>query len=96
MKITQEEESANEEETDSWGTIVQPWQLHLRGLFFETLPGSDLKFKLIKKPAIFFRDSVIYPFVQLEAKKKHFEMLPEEHLQITRFIENTCMASLPN
>ena len=94
MKITQEEEQASKDEKYGWGTFIKAGQFHLRGLFFESVPGSDRKFNLIQKEVIFFRESIVYPFVQLEASKKHYLLPEEEHMQITRFIESTCMGAL--
>lgn len=68
---------------------LQEGQLHLRGLFFERESGSDTKFKILKHEAIFFRESVLYPFVQLNNKGKHYELASDERMQITRFIEES-------
>ena len=69
MKITEEEKEASIKETDKWGTKIKEGQLHLRGQYFEAESGYDTRYKLLKKEAIFFRESVVYPFVQMEAKK---------------------------
>lgn len=89
MKITVEETEASKSETDGWGTKVKEGQLHLRGQFFETKSGYDTRYKLLKKEAIFFRESVVYPFVQMEEKKNYHELSADESLQITRYIENS-------
>ena len=47
LKITQEEQPATSDDTDVWGTCIKKGQLHLRGQLFETITGSDRKFKLL-------------------------------------------------
>ena len=89
IKITEEEREASTAETDEWGTNITGGQLHLRGQFFETESGYDRRYKLLKKEAIFFRESVVYPFVQMEAKNNYYELSADEYMQITRYIENS-------
>ena len=88
MKITEEKE-ASITETDTQGKKIKEGQLHLRGQFFETDPCSDTRYRLLKKESIFFRESVVYPFVQMEAKKKHYELSADKFMQITRYIEKS-------
>ena len=87
MNITEEKE-ASITETDAWGKKINEGQLHLHGQFFETEPDSDTRYRLPKKESIFFRESVVYPFVQMELKKKH-ELSADEFIQITKYIENS-------
>ena len=73
--------------TDKWGRCVKGGQAYLTGLFLERDSGSDTKYRLVKKDVFFYKESVIYPFIQMEATKKGFTLAREEQLQITRFIE---------
>jgi len=86
IKITQEECPADEDGKDSWGKKVMKGQLHLRGQFYEKQAGSDTKYRIQKKDAIFFRESVVYPCVQLEHRKQDCILTPEEFIQIVSFI----------
>ena len=69
IEIIEEKREASTAETDEWGTNITGGQLNLRGQFFETESGYDRRYKLLNKEAIFFRESVVYPFVQLGGKK---------------------------
>ena len=94
IKITQEECPADEDGKDSWGKKVMKGQLHLRGQFYEKQPGSDTKYRIQKKDAIFFRESVVYPCVQLEHRKQDCILTPEEFIQIVSFIENSGLSPI--
>ena len=62
--------------------------MHLQGLFFQR--RVDRKFELIKgKKAIFFRESVVWPQVILEAKKNIYTMENKEYVRIAMAIDNT-------
>ena len=69
MKITEEEQSKEEDHMDDYGHRVKKGVKHLQGVFFERECGSDKRYKLTKKRAFFYRESIVYPFVQLGHKK---------------------------
>ena len=88
ITITDEEKEAWNDEKDKWGTQVEKGQMHLQGLFFQR--RVDRKFELIKgKKAIFFRESVVWPQVILEAKKNIYTMENKEYVRIAMAIDNT-------
>ena len=55
---------------------------HLEGVFLEKKFDSDNLYTRPQKPksAFFFRESVVFPSVHLESKKRHFELTNEELL----------------
>ena len=55
---------------------------HLEGVLLEKKFDSDNLYAIPKKPksAFFFRESVVFPLVHLESKKRHFELTNEELL----------------
>ena len=94
IEITAEENIAPYDEKDKWGNHVKSGQLHLRGLFFERESGSQTRYKKIKKEAFFFRESVVYAFVQLVARKKGYELTSEEFVQINSYIQNSGLCAI--
>ena len=93
VKITDEEKEAEHEERDTWGTVVLTGQKHIKGFFLQR--RMDRSFELINgKKAIFFRESVVWPQVFLEAKKKHFTLQIDEQSRINMAIDNS-MAYTP-
>ena len=79
---------------DGWGNTVLAGQSYLCGLFLELQSGSGKHYKLLKKLAFFYTESVVYPFIQMEVPRKGFELSTEEFLQITKYIEETGLNSL--
>ena len=57
---------------------------HVEGVFLERKFDSDNLYTIPKKPksAFFFRKSAVFPPVQLESRKGHFELTNEELLMI--------------
>ena len=94
IEITAEERFAKCDETDRWGQRVKSGQLHLRGLFFERESGSQTKYKNINKQTFFFRERVVYAFVQLVARMKGSELSSEEYVQINSYIQNSGLCSI--
>ena len=94
IEITAEENIAPYDEKDKWGNHVKSGQLHLRGLFFERESGSQTRYKKIKKEAFFFRESVVYAFVQIVARKKGYELTSEEFVQINSYIQNSWLCAI--
>ena len=88
MKVIQEEMEAEENEINQWGTKIIEGQLHFRGMYLETLSGSDTRYEIVQKEAIFFKESVVYPMVHLETKPKYLELSASERLEIIAFAEN--------
>ena len=79
---------------------------HLEGVYLERKFHSDNLYTIPKKPksAFYFRESVVFPSVQLELKKGRFELANEELLMISLIIgsiesniilrNNTCIVHL--
>ena len=88
MKVTQEEMEADEDEINQWGTKIIEGQLYFRVMYLEILSGSDTRYKIVQKEAIFFKESVVYPIVHLETKPKYLELSASERLEIVAFAEN--------
>ena len=69
---------------DGFGHVIRKGMKHLERKF-----DSDNLYTIPKKPksAFFFRESVAFPSVKLELKKRHFELTNEELLMIIKYME---------
>ena len=61
---------------------------HLKGLFLERKFDSDNLCTIPKKPKseFFFRESAVFPPMQLESKKGDFELTNDELLMIIKYM----------
>ena len=69
---------------------------YIEGKFMEKVhiePKGTL-YKLSKKKAYFFKESVVYPFVQFTGAKKGFLLLNKEFVTILNYIESTGLSSI--
>jgi len=68
-----------EQKTDDYNNIITPGMDYIEGKFMEKVhiePKGTL-YKLSKKKAYFFKESLVYPFVQFTGAKKVFLLLDE-------------------
>lgn len=94
IKITKEEHSKETNATDDYGKTFDAGVNHLEGIFFERLSGHDKVFRLDKKIAFFYKESVAYPFVQLTPTKKGFSLTDDEHQIVPTYVEQSYHQSL--
>ena len=73
IKVTKEVEESDQNLEDSWGNVVLVGQMHLRGYFLEreysTAKGHLFKLNT-KRETFLFKESIVYPFVNVEEQKK--------------------------
>ena len=94
IKTTEEEQQKLEDATDGYGYVVKKGVKHFEGLFFERKFDSDKVYTLNeKKRAFFYKESVVFPSVQLKPRKGDFE-LSDELLVIIKYIEMSNVTSL--
>ena len=82
--------------TDDYNNIISPGMDHFEGKFMEKVhiePKGTL-YKLSKKKTYFFKESVVYPFVQFKGSKKGFLLSNEEFVTVLNFIESTELSSI--
>ena len=62
---------------------------YLKGVFLERKFDPDNFYTIPKKPksAFLLSESVLFPSVQLDSKKRHFELTNEKLLMIIKYIE---------
>ena len=83
IQITKENTESMVDDIDDYGHRVNKGVMHLEGNFLEKNPGSDRIYKVSKKRAFFYNESVVYPFVQMIESKKGLVLSDDESMQIT-------------
>ena len=91
MKIACAESVKDHDDTDSFGNTVAKGTKHLEGYFLDSYNGV---YRVSKKRAIFYKESVVYPFVQVTEGKKGFLLSNDQFLLITKFIEDSGCTAL--
>ena len=74
---------------DDFTQFIKKGMKHHEEVFLERKFDSNNVYTISKKPksTFFFRESVVLPSVQLEAKKGDFEVSNEELLMIIEYME---------
>eukprot|EP00794_Sanderia_malayensis_P020851 gene20851-22896_t len=95
INVTKQSE-ATDVVTDDYGFTVQPGQQFIEGHFIELINTSSKgRFYIsASKTAFFFKESVVYPFVQMSNVKGKRFMNNNDYAEILYFVEQTGMASL--
>ena len=96
INITEEEKEKTEDVEDGFSHIIKKGMKHLEGVFLEREFDFNIFYTIPKKPkcSFFFRESVWLPSVQLETKKRYFELTIEELLMIIKYMELSNQISL--
>lgn len=87
---------AQKQMTDDYNNSIAPGMDYIEGKFmekFHIVPKGTL-YTLSKKKTYFFKESVVYPFVQFTAAKKGFLLSNEEFVTILNYIESTGLSSI--
>ena len=69
MELSFAESVKDHDDTDSFWNTVAKGTKHLEGYFLDSYNGV---YRVSKKRAIFYKESVVYPFVQVTEEKKVF------------------------
>ena len=74
---------------DGFGHVIKKGMKYLEEVLLERKFDSDNLYTIPKKPksAFFLRDSEMFSSVQLESKKRHFELDNKELLMIMKYME---------
>ena len=96
VKITEEEKENMEDVEDGFGYVIKKQMKHLEGVFLQRKFDSDNLYTIPKKikSAFFFRESLVFPSLQLELKKGHLKLINEELLMIIKYRELSNQTSL--
>ena len=76
--------------TDDYGNIIALGLNYIEGKFMDKVDtlAEGFLYKLSKKKTYFFKESVVYPFVQFTANKKGFLLSMAEYVEILCYVEN--------
>ena len=76
--------------SDDYGHIVTPGQKYMLGHFLEQVSDqiTSKTYKLIDKETIFYRESVVYPFVNVTEKKGKYIISSRDYIDIINFVEH--------
>ena len=86
---------SQKDEKDDYGNTIRVGHKHIHGHFLEKISTSTgHHFKLSKKVTFFYKESVVYPFVQLTETKKIFQMSDIDFIEILQYVEETGLSSL--
>ena len=85
-----------EDVEDGFGNVIKKGMQHFEGIFLEKKFDSKKQYTIPKKAktAFFYRESIVFPSVQLQAKKGHYELSDDELLMIIKYVEVSHQASL--
>lgn len=86
----------NVEITDDYGNRIAPGLSCIEGRFLEKVEASakGFLFKLSKKKTYFFRESVVYPFVQFTMAKKGYHLSTMEYVEILNYVESNGLSRI--
>ena len=86
----------NVEVVDDYGNIVAPGLSYIEGRFMEKVDilSKGYLYKLSKKRTFFFKESVVYPFVQFAGHKKGFLLSAEEYVEILNYVESNGLSCI--
>ena len=88
--------NASVQMTDDYNNIIAAGMDYVEGNFLEKLHvvQKGTLYKLSKKKTYFFKESVVYPFVQFTAAKKGLLLSNEEFVTILNYTESTGLSSI--
>ena len=95
MKIVEKCVAAHDTE-DDYGHKISQGQHYVVGNFFKRTRSTKngLLFKEEPKKTYFFKESIVYPFVQSSTLKMELYLINNDFADILAFVEQTGMASL--
>ena len=85
----QKRRKKTEDVEDGFGHVIKKGMKYPEEVLLERKCDSDNLYTIPKKPksAFFVRESEMFPSVQLESKKGHFELNNKELLMIMKYME---------
>ena len=86
IKIEEEESVATDTLKDDYGNIIKAGQSYLKGKFLERISAGN-KYRVAKKLTYFYRETIVYPFVQAVALKAGYLIRNEELCEIYAHVE---------
>ena len=90
IKVLKVECCGNGKYGDDYGNIIPVGVNFIKGHFMEKSVFSNSKYqtyKLSRKVTLFYKESVVYPYVNSEQNKKGFILKMDEYAEILNFVE---------
>ena len=90
IKVLEVECCGNGKYGDDYGNIIPVGVDFIKGHFMEKSVFSNSKYqtyKLSRKVTLFYKESVVYPYVNSEQNKKGFILKMDEYAEILNFVE---------
>ena len=90
IKIDSEEQEALELLTDNYGHCISSSQKYVAGKYLEKV-GSKKQcqtYKLMKKNVYFFKDNIIYLFVNFQVRKDVYSVSDFEYCEVIEYAEH--------
>ena len=94
--VKMENEFEPSEEVDDYGHKVPAGQSCIRGSYLEktsTNKNGD-NYKLMTKIVYFYKESVVYPFVNFEKQKLHYTISKNDLCEIISYVQHFGMSAL--
>ena len=87
---------ATEKVFDDYGHTIIQGQSYLLGQYLESINSNNKGhvYKLMEKTAIFSKESVVYPFVQLSPTKRGLVLSMNEFTEILNCVEHNGLSSI--
>ena len=73
-----------------------PGQNYIEGHYLEEIYSNKrgIIFKMSKKTVYFYKESVVYPFVQVKEEKKGHFLTIDDYVNILTYVENTGLSCI--
>ena len=84
------------EMTGDYNNKIAPGQSYIEGKFMKKVDILDKSFlfKVSKKRTFFFKESVVYPFVQFTEGKKGYHLSMVEYVEILNYVESNGLSRI--
>lgn len=92
--IDESKNVCNNEVVDGYGNKIPPRQHYLSGRFLERSSISETLHIASKKTTFFYKETIVYPCVQVTCTKKGYEITKEELCEILAFVQDNGMSRL--
>ena len=83
---------SQEDKKDDYGHPIRAGHEHIHGYLLEKISTSTGH--LSKKVTFFYKESIVYPFVQLTETKNGFQISDIDFIEILQYVEETGLSSL--
>ena len=89
-------EEALDDKLDSYGHAIPPGHMYVRARYLERMGDTNKgqKYKLMSKEVFLYKESIVYPFVNMEQKKDHYFISKSAFYDVLTYAEQSGMCSI--